>query len=72
MTTLPNLGLPNLAIMDLIVAAIILIALCFWLISFKSEAKLKKAIEKDSDATLFYRNLDAWYLRPALIRVERA
>jgi hypothetical protein len=53
MTTLPNLGLPNLAIMDLIVAAIILIAVCFWLISFKSEAKLKKAIEKESDATLF-------------------
>jgi hypothetical protein len=53
MTTLPNLALPNLAILDLIVVAIILIAMCFWLISFKSEAKLKKALEKDSDATLF-------------------
>jgi hypothetical protein len=53
MTILPNLGLPNLVILDLIVVAIILIAMCFWLISFKSEVKLKKAIEKESDATLF-------------------
>ena len=53
MTILPNLGLPNLAILDLIVVAIILIAMCFWLISFKSEAKLKKALEKESDTTLF-------------------
>jgi hypothetical protein len=39
--------------LDLIIAAIILIALCFWLISLKSEASLKKTIEKESDATLY-------------------
>jgi hypothetical protein len=48
MTILSILGLPNLAILDLIVVAIILIA-----ISFKSEAKLKKTLEKVSDTTLF-------------------
>ncbi len=53
MTILSNLALSNLAILGLIVVTIILIAMCLWLISFKSEARLKKAIEKESDATLF-------------------
>jgi hypothetical protein len=50
---LPKLALPNLATLDLLVIAIILLALCFWLVSAISEARLKKSIEKESDATLY-------------------
>lgn len=45
--------LPNLAILDLIIVAIILLALCFWLVSFISEIRLKKTIQKESDASLY-------------------
>jgi hypothetical protein len=38
---------------SIIIAALILAALCVWYISHRSEAKLKKSIEKESDATLF-------------------
>jgi len=45
--------LPNIAILDLIILAIILLALCFWLVTRLSEARLKKTIQKESDASLY-------------------
>ena len=47
------IALPNLALLDLIILAIILLALCFWLASIISEARLKKTIQKESDASLY-------------------
>jgi hypothetical protein len=44
---------PNIAILDLIIVAIILLALCFWLISLVSQARLKRTIQKESDASLY-------------------
>ena len=44
---------PNVATLDLIIVAIILLALCFWLVSFISEASLKKTLQEESDESLF-------------------
>ncbi len=49
----PNLFLPSLASLDLIVIAIILLAICFWLVAFKSEARFKKSLQKLSDNSLY-------------------
>jgi hypothetical protein len=50
---LPSLSLPNLATLDLIAMAIILLGLCFWLVAKTSEARLKKTLQKASDASLY-------------------
>lgn len=51
--SLPNLTLPNLATLDLIAIAVILLVLCFWLVKLTSEARLKKTLQKASDASLY-------------------
>lgn len=53
MFSITNIALPKLATVDLIAIAIILLALCFWLVSKLSEARLKKTIQKQTDASLY-------------------
>jgi hypothetical protein len=48
-----NLALPNIATIDLIAIAVILLVLCFWLVTLRAEARLKKALQKQSDNSLY-------------------
>lgn len=49
----PNLKILNLATLDLVFLALLLFAICFWLVSKLSDAKLKKTLQKESDLSLF-------------------
>jgi hypothetical protein len=48
-----KLALPNIATIDLIAIAVILLVLCFWLVTLRAEARLKKALQKQSDNSLY-------------------
>jgi hypothetical protein len=51
--SMTNIVLPKIATLDLIALAVILLALCFWLVSIRSEARLKKIIVKYTDESLY-------------------
>jgi hypothetical protein len=53
LTNFSNMLWPNLATLDLIAIAIILLVLCIYLVSFTSEARLKKTLQQESDESLF-------------------
>jgi hypothetical protein len=42
-----------LVLLNIVIIALILVACCFWYVSEKSLAKLKKALDDDADAPLF-------------------
>ena len=54
--------LQSLDIVTLAIAAIVLLVFCIWLISLLSEVRLKKALARQADESLFHRNLDAFCL----------